>query len=121
MPGMSLRMVESKTRKAVFLREAIRTLNLTATDVEPVRAAELLSRPHLYESMDVVTLRAVRIDRKALAEIQSFIKPKGYLFLFGTRTTSQAELAGPFFEHTGSHPLLSQWGSRLQILQKLSL
>ena len=120
-PRMSLRMVESKTRKAAFLREVIRTLNLTATYVEPVRAAELLSHPQLYESMDVVTLRAVRIDRKALADIQSFLKPNGYLLLFGTTTTSSAELTGPYFAHIGSHPLLSQWGSRLQVLQKLSL
>ena len=119
-PRMCLRMVESKTRKAAFLREAIRTLNLPATDVESVRAAELLSHAELHESMDVVTLRAVRIDRKTLAEIQSFLKPHGLLFLFGTARTTAAGSTGPFFAPAATHMLLSQWGSRLEILQKIA-
>ena len=65
--------------------------------------------------------RLVRVDRKALADIQSFIKPNGYLFLFGTTTTATEQLAGPFFAHARSHTLLSQWGSRLQILEKLTV
>lgn len=119
-PRMSMRMVESKTRKAAFLREAIRTLNLPATFVEAVRAAELLSHSELHESMDVVTLRAVRIDRKTLADVQSFIRPQGHLFLFGAATGSTASSTEPFFTPVATHTLLSQWGSRLEILQKIT-
>ena len=36
-PGIALRMVEAKTRKAAFLREAVRQLNLGDTVVEATR------------------------------------------------------------------------------------
>ena len=47
-------MVESKTRKSAFLREAIRQLNLLDSAVETVRAEDLLTRPELHESQDLV-------------------------------------------------------------------
>ena len=83
-PGASLRMVESKTRKAAFLREVVRSLSLDSTLVEAVRFEELLARPALHDAFDVVTMRAVRIDRKVLAQVQSFVRPGGALFLFGS-------------------------------------
>ena len=81
-------MVESKTRKAAFLREVVRTLELDRTDVDAVRFEELLARPSLHDAIDVVTMRAVRVDRKTLTELQSFIKPGGLLFLFGTTAST---------------------------------
>ncbi len=117
-PGISLRMVESKTRKAAFLREVVRTLDVDRTTVDAVRFEELLARPTLHEAIDVVTLRAVRVDRKTLAEIQSFVKPGGSLFLFGTAVPTPPELAAPHLSPTASHVLLSQWGSRLEIFKK---
>jgi 16S rRNA (guanine527-N7)-methyltransferase len=117
-PGISLRMVESKTRKAAFLREVVRTLDVDRTTVDAVRFEELLARPTLHEAIDVVTLRAVRVDRKTLAEIQSFVRPSGALFLFGTAVPTQPELAAPHFSPAASHVLLSQWGSRLEIFKK---
>jgi 16S rRNA G527 N7-methylase RsmG len=118
-PEMALRMVESKTRKAAFLREVVRSLDLDRTSVDAVRSEELLARPTLHDAIDVVTMRAVRIDRKTLAEIQSFIKPGGSLFLFGT-IASSATLGAPHLVTGESHQLLKQWGSRLQILRKPS-
>jgi 16S rRNA (guanine527-N7)-methyltransferase len=118
-PGMALRMVESKTRKAAFLREVVRALGLERTDVDAVRFEELLVRPSLHEAMDVVTIRAVRVDRKTLTELQSFIRPGGRLFLFGTTSSPGPELAGPFFSPRASHILLSQWGSSVDILEKV--
>jgi 16S rRNA (guanine527-N7)-methyltransferase len=118
-PTISLRMVESKTRKAAFLREAVRTLDLDRVAVEAVRFEELLVRPTLHEATDVVTLRAVRIDRKTLTGLQSFLKPGGLLFLFGTSSPTSPGLAAPFLIPTTSQTLLPQWGSRLEILQKV--
>jgi 16S rRNA (guanine527-N7)-methyltransferase len=117
-PELSLRMVESKTRKAAFLREAVRALELDRTSVEAVRFEELLGRPALHDSVDILTLRAIRVDRKTLVGVQSFIRPRGLLFLFGTSAPLAAEFAAPHLRPFGSHMLLSQWGSRLQILQK---
>ena len=76
-PGVTLRMVESKTRKAAFLREVVRNLDLGQTFVDAVRFEELLARPALHDAFDVVTMRAVRVDRKTVAKVQSFIRPEG--------------------------------------------
>lgn len=120
-PGISLRMVESKTRKAAFLREVVRTLDLDRTTVDAVRFEELLARPTLHEAIDVVTMRAVRVDQKTLAELQSFVRPGGSLFLFGTAAPTPVEWAHPHLSPAASHVLLSQWGSRLEILNKGSV
>ena len=117
-PDLSLRMVESKTRKAAFLRETVRSLDLDRTAVDAVRFEELLARPNLHDSIDVVTLRAVRVDRKLLATVQSFIKPGGLLFLFGVAASPTSDAGAPHLFPAASHVLIPQWGSRLDILRK---
>ena len=117
-PGVSLRMVESKTRKAAFLREVIRALKIDAVEVEAVRFEELLARPTLHDSFDIVSVRAVRLQRKTLAGLQSFVKPGGFLFLFGTVASNISELTGTHLAPYGRHELLREWGSELEILQK---
>ena len=82
-PGITLRMIESKTRKAAFLREAVRQLDLTDTTVEASRVEELLIRPELHEAADVVTVRAVRVERKLFAAIEAFLKPGVCCSYFG--------------------------------------
>ena len=81
-PRLKLRMVEVKTRKAVFLREAVRELQLENTQVETSRFEELLSRPDLHETTDIVSIRAVRIEPKVLMTLQAFLRPGGLLYLF---------------------------------------
>lgn len=117
-PRMSLRMVESKTRKAAFLREAVRALELDSVDVDAVRLEELLGRPSLHDGIDVVTMRAVRVDPKTLVELQSLMKPDGLLFLFGTTASIPMKLTGLHLSAVASHILLNQWGSSVQIFQK---
>lgn len=117
-PGITMRMVESKTRKAAFLREVVRNLSLDRALVDAVRFEELLVRPALHDAFDVVTMRAVRVDRKTLAQIQSFIRPGGSSFLFGTTTSGPSEIGAPHLAFHAGHVLLKQWGSRLEILSK---
>ena len=113
-PGIALRMVESKTRKAAFLREAIRHLELSDTKVEAARVEELLIRPELHEAADVVTVRAVRIERKLLSGIQAFLKPGGLLFLFRSGdAATDVELSNDSLRLEASHTLLPQLQSRL--------
>ena len=116
-PGVSLLMVESKTRKAAFLREAIRHLGLDRTDVESSRFEELLSRPWLHDSVEVATLRAIKVEPKTLAAIQSFVKPRGLVFLFTTESNRRLPRT-PQLSPAGDHVLLNQFGTRLQILRK---
>jgi 16S rRNA (guanine527-N7)-methyltransferase len=117
--AISMLMVESKTRKAAFLREAIRHLNLGDTSVESARFEELLARPELHDSADVVTLRAVKVDPKTLAAVQSFIKPQGVLYLFSANSTLSI-VPTPQLAHLGSYPLLSALGTRLEVFRKIS-
>ena len=119
-PSVSVRMVESKTRKAAFLREVVRALELDNAEIDAVRFEELLVRPALHETADVITMRAVKVDAKVLAGLQSFLKPMGLLFVFGTGSTVPAQAMSPHFTRAATHMLLKQWGSQLEILQKRS-
>ena len=70
--SFSLRMVESKTRKAVFLREAMRELGLGPRDGRDLRFEELLARPELHEGLDLVTIRAVASSRGPWSAFRHF-------------------------------------------------
>jgi 16S rRNA (guanine527-N7)-methyltransferase len=116
-PGVRLIMVEVKVRKCAFLREVLRQLALEQGSVENCRLEELLSRAELHESADIVTVRAVRPDRKLLNAMQAFLRPGGRLFMFGAETSTRAEFAPPF---TSGHTevLLPSIGSQLVVLNK---
>ena len=121
MPGISLRMVESKARKTAFLREVTRQLGLTATEIETARFEQLLARPELHEAVDVVTLRAVRVERATLLGLQAFLKPGGLLFLFRSTTSPDEQIpVQPPLVRRDAYPLVEALGSRLVILEKLS-
>jgi 16S rRNA (guanine527-N7)-methyltransferase len=115
--GISMRMVESKTRKAAFLREVVRHLGIERAEVEGSRFEELLARPELHESADVVTMRAVKAEKKTMMGLQAFLKPGGLLFLFRTNSTS-AELFAPPLVWQANHSLLPALNTELAIFVK---
>ena len=118
-PTLQVRMVEAKTRKAVFLREAVRVLGLKDISVETARFEELLSRPELHESLDLVTLRAVRVEPRTLVTVQAFLKPGGRVFLFrGSGGVDIGELTPPPLIWIATYPLLKSLRSRLVVLSK---
>lgn len=112
----ALTMVESKTRKAVFLMEAVRELSLRAT-VETARFEQLLARPDLHESMDVLSIRAVRVEPRTLLGLQAFVKPEGRLFWFKGSTAVPDDIPPPL-RWAATHPLIDSLGSRLVVLVK---
>lgn len=121
-PQLHLRMVEVKTRKAIFLREAIRELSLADAVVETARFEELLSRPELHEAVDVVTIRAVRIEPRVLMTLQAFLRPGGQLFLFrGPGGGDVVEAITPPLVWKATFPLLESLRSRLVILEKVKI
>jgi len=61
-----LMLVEAKARKSVFLREALRALEMSEAEVATSRFEELLARPPLHEAHELLTLRAVRVEIRAL-------------------------------------------------------
>ena len=79
-PSLALTLVESKTRKAAFLREVVRALKLPQTDVANMRFQEL---PTPTPAADIVTVRAVRPDRTLLDESARLLRTGGHLLVFG--------------------------------------
>ncbi len=117
--NLHLRMVEVKTRKAVFLREAVRTLGLRDTEVETSRFEELLTRSELHESVDLVSIRAVRIETRTLLTLQAFLRTGGKLLLFrGPGGIDLATSSPPPLSWMASYPLVDSLHSRLVVLSK---
>jgi 16S rRNA (guanine527-N7)-methyltransferase len=114
-----LLLVEAKTRKSVFLREALRALEMVNAEVVTARFEELLTKPDLHETHELLTLRAVRVEASVLMNLQAFVRPGGELFLF--RAASGAGSPGalmPPLSWKATYPLLESQGSRLVVLAK---
>ncbi len=120
-PDVRLVMVESKTRKSVFLKEVARTLEMPRCEVVTTRFEELLARPDLHEAHDLLTIRAVRVETRVLMTLQALVRPAGRLFLFqGASGGGALETLTPPLAWRATYPLLESLRSRLVILEKLS-
>jgi 16S rRNA (guanine527-N7)-methyltransferase len=82
-PQARLIMVESKTRKAAFLREAVRTLELADVVVEHGRFEGVAERLGVAGAA-LVTVRAVRVDDPLIEAASKLLAPGGRLFLFAS-------------------------------------
>jgi 16S rRNA (guanine527-N7)-methyltransferase len=116
-PGLRVLMVESKTRKSVFLREAARVLRMEA-EVITSRFEALLTRPELHEAHDLLTIRAVRVDLRLLMSLQAFVRPGGTLFLFRSTLGDALDGLTPPLTWVGTFPLVEPLRSRLVVLSK---
>ena len=81
-PELVLRMVESRMRKAAFLRHAVRQLNLREVEVENCRYQALEERPEMRQAHDLLTVRGVRIDDNADRILRGLLKPEGLVLAF---------------------------------------
>jgi 16S rRNA (guanine527-N7)-methyltransferase len=84
-PGLRMILVESRFKKAAFLREVVRHLELTGVDVENRRLEELATRVDLQGQADIVTLRAVTPTVELWGSIEKLLQPGGRVFWFGGR------------------------------------
>jgi 16S rRNA (guanine527-N7)-methyltransferase len=117
--NLALRMVEVKTRKAVFLREAVRALGLHDAEVETSRFEELLPRAELHESLDLVSIRAVRIEISTLNTLQAFLRPGGKILLFrGSSKNDLEDSPPPPLAWMATYPLVDSLHSKLVVLSK---
>jgi 16S rRNA (guanine527-N7)-methyltransferase len=87
-----LTMVESKSRKAAFLREAARTLGLARTNVVCARIEDAVASR--FRSSDLVTLRGVNPDKPMWVALGNLLAESGKLFWFHSRRSAPALPAG---------------------------
>jgi 16S rRNA (guanine527-N7)-methyltransferase len=117
-PSLRVVLVESKTRKCAFLREVVRSLGLTGTEVVTARFEELLTKPEFHEAADFLSLRAVRADGRLWRTVQAFLKPGGRVLWFASAQQGKREVP-PAFALESSELLLASTGSHLVKLKKL--
>jgi 16S rRNA (guanine527-N7)-methyltransferase len=98
-PGGRLTMVESRERKAAFLREAVRALDLKSVDVEAERIEVVAVDRRRASTADLITVRAVRIDPSLFGSIRALLRFGGQVLMFGANRASLTIPRG--FEHTG--------------------
>ena len=84
MPERRLTMVESKVRKAAFLRDAVRQLGFADAEVYNGRLEQLLIDPTRHESAAFASIRAVKADRRLLKTLAVLMRPGGLLLWFRT-------------------------------------
>jgi 16S rRNA (guanine527-N7)-methyltransferase len=111
-PEVTLMLVESQQRKAVFLREVLRAIRLDA-EVNNVRAEDVArTQPHFA---DLVTFRAVEKFESILPVAAQLVRSGGYLaLLIGSE---QALTAQNLLKNWQFRPVFSIPGSQNRIIQ----
>ena len=79
-------MVESRERKCSFLREAVRQVGLSHTNVETGRFEAL----HRDGQAELVTIRAVKVDDQMSQLLGGLVAPSGFLLAFGSMLNDDA-------------------------------
>ena len=118
MPWMRAWLVESKVRKSAFLLEVVRQLGLDQVEVETCRFEQLVQRDDISRAVDLVTIRAVRVDAALWAALEGFVQPGASVFLFGGPAPRDHRSVPPSFEVRGDEHLLEVNGSRLMRLRR---
>jgi 16S rRNA (guanine527-N7)-methyltransferase len=77
--GATLTMVESRERKSVFLREALRETGLSG-EVHTARFEDFARLPSNQRAFALLTVRAVRLDAPMLAAAEAVLVGGGQLF-----------------------------------------
>ena len=97
----TLVMVESRGRKAAFLREALRSLEIGGR-VETDRAETLADGPEFREAADIVSMRAVRMTSQLSKSLSKLLARGGVLAVF----SRHSEPIPQGFKPAGAHLLI---------------
>jgi len=84
-PAETLVLVESKGRKAAFLREVARVLSLNSVEVEVTRIESIVVRHPRAGAADLVTVRAVRPSDDILEAIRGLLRFGGQAAFIGSK------------------------------------
>ena len=74
-PQLHVTLIESQQKKATFLREVIRALDLTDIEVQPTRAEQV------SKTFDIITLRAIEHFDQMLPTAANLVRTSGRLAL----------------------------------------
>jgi len=120
-PSLRLTMVESRGRKAAFLREAIRSLGLSASAVENARFEQLAARVAFRSTAAVVTVRGVRVDDELFRIAAQLLHTDGRLALFESNTEPTRGESPQGFMRDATFPLVESGpaGTRLSIYRRV--
>ena len=89
-PSTRLVLVESKHRKAAFLRHAVRELGLPGVEVEASRIESITSSHRLAAQVELVTVRAVDPSESVLAAVEVLLRERGKALFVGSRLEPNA-------------------------------
>jgi 16S rRNA (guanine527-N7)-methyltransferase len=117
-PHLRVVLVEVKVRKSAFLREAVRTLELPAVEIVNGRFEELLGRSEFLEAADLVSVRAVRPDRRLWNSIQGLLKPGGRVLWFDSAAGKTRPTLLPPLAVASRTMLVASLGSELVVVSK---
>jgi 16S rRNA (guanine527-N7)-methyltransferase len=93
-PALKLTMIESKTRKAAFLREAIRAIGISDADVLSERFEDVAVAPRGSGRADLVTVRAVKPNPGLFDTARLLLKDGGRLLLFRSAHSAGSDPEG---------------------------
>lgn len=111
-------MVESRIRKAAFLREVVREVGLPGS-VEVARFEQLVGRQEYESQFHVLSVRAVRLDKALFATAAALLRPQGYAALFRTLDATDPPLGLPSsLRWISSRQLIPASHSALTLLQR---
>ncbi|HEY7059430.1 MAG TPA: 16S rRNA (guanine(527)-N(7))-methyltransferase RsmG [Vicinamibacterales bacterium] len=115
---LSLVMVESNLRKAAFLREAIRHLEIPAATVVTSRFEDLPAEDRNPPLTTLITVRAVKLVREQFAALERLLGPNGRIALFSNLDQPQrlSEAAG--LRVSATYDLVPSARSTLVILER---
>ena len=88
-PWLRMTLVEARTRKSAFLREAVRVLELKDVAVETFRFEPSVIPKHLAGAVDLVTIRGVKSDDELLDSVSQVLSEVGRLLVFGQLVVNQ--------------------------------
>lgn len=116
-PGLRLTMIEVRARKSVFLREVVRHLALEAASVQTFRFEDVVLQGRVG-LVDVVSVRAVRLEPRQLTLCADSLTPAGQMLWFLSSAQDVPAMVPALFSERTLLPLVSHTASRLLVLRR---
>jgi 16S rRNA (guanine527-N7)-methyltransferase len=113
-PAALLVLVESKGRKAAFLREVSRELGLSQVEVEAARIESIAATHRHAATADLVTIRAVRPSDTVFVAVRGLLRTGGQAAILGSPSAPATPIGFQVVQTVEFDP-----GSSLRLFAKL--